>query len=657
MRTPPAPPSPPPVENPAPAPAAPAAPTAPPNPETTEAAPVTLSPTLAGLRPGDQITGVIDPSSEVAKAILQTVGATFSVETEATLPPGAAIDVRVVAVGATVQAVITDIGGVVQAPSVPAELALASLDGQTVTAPTLTVGTQVNATVIAVTQPTPSLAPGDTLPLRITSATLPTSAAIPSTMTGVVGTDTASGQVTIQTPQASFAFPSQVPIPNGAKITIEVSAPPNAQGLGHPQPFVVGAKITAVVLAANPGTTVPSGKATAALAPGTPVMVRITSVHVPAQAAGVGSRNTEKSVPTVPTVPGTSAQKPTTNAPVVAGVVTGQAAGVGSKNTEKSVPTVPGTSAQKPTTNAPVVAGVVTGQAAGGGLLVRTDLGLLKMDTASTLPSGTLVEVEVLGPASRPDAGLSAPASASAHLPAAGDVSALLHQLGQSWPAMAEAIAAVQTVDPAIAQQVVKPKVPAPNLQLTNTFLMFMAALRGGDIRGWFGDEAAKTMERAGQKNFLSKLVGDIGELAKLADDTPPGEWRPMPLPFFDGKGLQQIWMFTRQQQSEDGDDEDGDQNPGTRFVIELNLSEMGGLQLDGLVQEKRFDLILRSRQELPQSVRRDLSQIMETSLGSTGYDGSLVFEAGDFPVNPLADVERRAASAGVNANSGGVES
>ena len=113
--------------------------------------------------------------------------------------------------------------------------------------------------------------------------------------------------------------------------------------------------------------------------------------------------------------------------------------------------------------------------------------------------------------------------------------------------------------------------------------------------------------------------------------------------------------MFTQQQKSAEGDPEDGDGDPATRFVIELDLSEIGGLQLDGLVQEKRFDLILRSRQELPQNVRRDLSQIMGSSLGATGFEGSLVFEAGDFPVNPMEDVKRRAATAGLDHNKGGV--
>jgi len=111
--------------------------------------------------------------------------------------------------------------------------------------------------------------------------------------------------------------------------------------------------------------------------------------------------------------------------------------------------------------------------------------------------------------------------------------------------------------------------------------------------------------------------------------------------------------MFTRQQQP--GEGEEGDENPATRFVIELELSHLGGLQLDGLVQEKRFDLILRSREAIPEPMRQDLTEIMGDSLGSTGFEGSLVFEAGAFPVRPMEDVARRMAGAGLGAH-GGVE-
>lgn len=214
---------------------------------------------------------------------------------------------------------------------------------------------------------------------------------------------------------------------------------------------------------------------------------------------------------------------------------------------------------------------------------------------------------------------------------------------------MSKALKALQMMDPVISQKFVTPKIPGPNLQLTNTFLMFMSALRGGDIRGWFGEHVAKNLERTGHKQLLSKLATETIELAKLINETPTGEWRAIPLPFFDGKALHQIWIFTRQQNSEETDGEDTDPNSLTRFVIELDLSAMGSLQLDGLVQKKRFDLILRSRKSLPPAVRQDLSRIMAYSMEVTGFDGTLVFHTGDFPIDPRQELENRAVKANVD--------
>lgn len=644
MRTPPAPSSIPPVDRPGTAPIAPAE-TGNPVPAVVpvqpagtgpdahadaaahaSAAAVTLSPSLAGLQPGDHVSGVIEGTGEGGRPLLHTQGGVFAVDSDAPLPPGAAVALRVVAVGATVQASISDIGESHQVPQVPAELALASLPGAsdpalpTLASQPLVVGALVEAVMIAAPRPAaaavPLLAPGDRVDVRIATLTPPPQpqsnpAAGAAIWTATVGEQTTPGQVILQTPQATLALASATPLPLGTKVSVEVSAPTGSQPVAHTQPLVAGVRVPAVVISAAPGAAVPSAKGAGQLAPGTPVLVRITAIEVPAKTAPVAQ----------------------------------VAQGMTAPRASITVPTVPNTS--------PKIAGIVTGHAAGGGLLVRTDQGILKMDTAATLAPGTMVEIEVLGPTSAPQGATpaaAAPAETVAPPPILGGI---LQQLGQTWPNLAEALAAVQVVSPAIAQSVVAAKVPAPNAQLANTFLMFMAALRGGDIRGWFGDDAAKAMDRAGRKDFLSKLSGDMAELAKLADDTPAGEWRPVPLPLFDGKELQQLWMFTRQQQPGEGSEDD--ENPATRFVIELELSQLGGLQLDGLVQEKRFDLILRSRGAMPDSIRRDLSQIMGESLGATGFEGSLVFEAGAFPVRPMQEVARRTAGARLGAH-GGVE-
>ena len=154
----------------------------------------------------------------------------------------------------------------------------------------------------------------------------------------------------------------------------------------------------------------------------------------------------------------------------------------------------------------------------------------------------------------------------------------------------------------------------------------------------------SSSLERAGRRDLIRRISGDLGEAARRADDAPAGDWQPTPLPFYDGEELRELWMFTRQQR-EDRPDADGGED-ATRFVIELDLSRMGRLQLDGLVHGDRFDLILRSATPLPRQARQDLSAMMADALGATGMEGGLVFESGKFPDSPLRDLEQWNAAA-----------
>ena len=61
---------------------------------------------------------------------------------------------------------------------------------------------------------------------------------------------------------------------------------------------------------------------------------------------------------------------------------------------------------------------------------------------------------------------------------------------------------------------------------------------------------------------------------------------------------------------------------------IEVEMSHLGDLQLDGLVREKRLDLILRSRAPLPEFMRRDITQIFHDANEITGNHGKIGFQS-----------------------------
>ena len=68
----------------------------------------------------------------------------------------------------------------------------------------------------------------------------------------------------------------------------------------------------------------------------------------------------------------------------------------------------------------------------------------------------------------------------------------------------------------------------------------------------------------------------------------------------------------------------------GRRFLINVRLTRLGALELDGLISDSgdRFDLIVRSEAMLPPAVRSGVRQMFETALDILAARGGLAFKA-----------------------------
>ena len=273
-----------------------------------------------------------------------------------------------------------------------------------------------------------------------------------------------------------------------------------------------------------------------------------------------------------------------------------------------------------------VVSGRVLAPDGGGGVLVRTPLGTLRLPLATPPPAGTLMTLEVSLPAR---SGAPAPAGAPLAAPA----------LTRAWPALAEAMAAVQRPGVAASQidlaQVLTAAgnplaqaVPRAGPTLGAGLLFLMTALKGGDIGRWLGAEPLRVLERAGRGDLATRLKADFGQLSRLAQDAG-GDWRLFVLPVIGDGDVRQIRFFLRKHDGEDGESR-SHAPPTGRFVVELTLSTLGELQLDGLTRPQRLDAVLRSRAPLPEAVAREVTRIFDDQSAADGLYGELRFEAGE---------------------------
>lgn len=294
-------------------------------------------------------------------------------------------------------------------------------------------------------------------------------------------------------------------------------------------------------------------------------------------------------------------------------------------------PVAPAAVAQAATPAAPPGAAVLTGTVAGSGVegrpILATPEGMLSLNTDAPLPKGTRVVAALTEPA----AGAAPPGAASptAAPPPAMDVVDLALG-GGGWGSLRQVLAGLAAVDRGLAQQVVTNLLPQPNRKLGAALSFFLAAVRGGDAGGWLGADATAALERGGHRELLSRLGREFREAQQQTADPLPGDWRPYTVPVFDGTGIHPVRLHVHPI-GEDGEErEDRDRNDrGTRFLIDVDLSRLGPLQFDGLVRERRFDLILRSRTALAPELREELTRVFADSVGAVGYTGGLSFQAG----------------------------
>jgi hypothetical protein len=122
-------------------------------------------------------------------------------------------------------------------------------------------------------------------------------------------------------------------------------------------------------------------------------------------------------------------------------------------------------------------------------------------------------------------------------------------------------------------------------------------------------------------------LDGDFQIMSRLTNEPQTGDWRLALIPLWTGQQLEQLRLFWRGKGSgEDGESTDEE----SRFVLDVDLSNLGHLQIDGLMKTKRhqLDLIIRTDQPLPTEMRADIGQLFEDTRTALGLNGQVAFQA-----------------------------
>jgi len=168
--------------------------------------------------------------------------------------------------------------------------------------------------------------------------------------------------------------------------------------------------------------------------------------------------------------------------------------------------------------------------------------------------------------------------------------------------------------------------------------LLFLAAAKNGDLSGWLGQRPMKAIQDAGSeslKKLLQTLSSDLSVMAtKAATASDPAmvqgssDWRGYLLPLLFGASVDQTTLWIKDN-PHDAEHAETHKKNGTRFVVDLNLSRMGDMQLDGYIQpeKKIFDLALHSQRPFGKETQNHFITLWTKTLEGMGLSGSMTFK------------------------------
>lgn len=290
------------------------------------------------------------------------------------------------------------------------------------------------------------------------------------------------------------------------------------------------------------------------------------------------------------------------------------------------------------------MAAVVMGKEPSGQMIVQTRLGMFSLPQvqAESLQPGNVVTWQVRA-ALPPQM-----AQEALPMPSATALSAATQMTGE-WSAMSELATAMQSMQGTAAAHMQR-VIPHVGSNMGAGLMLFVSMMRKGDVTEWLGKDVMEQLDRMGKADLVPRLGADMAAVRSLFVDQPQGNWQALFFPVMVDKQLQHAQMFVKP--DEQGDKKQG--GGGMRFVVEVELSNLGAMQIDGFVRKReaatQFDLVLRTLNEFPDAMKTDIYEIFEKAQGAAGFNGSLNFRrVHEFPVHPLEEME-----AGKGGNNGG---
>jgi len=198
-----------------------------------------------------------------------------------------------------------------------------------------------------------------------------------------------------------------------------------------------------------------------------------------------------------------------------------------------------------------------------------------------------------------------------------------------SLPAMRELVEALTQTNVAAAQNFIQGRLPNPMQNLSGTMLFFLSALNKGKLEEWLGPQTKNLLDDQHKSGLISKALSELDDQNGTVHDTHTGEWKAWTIPLHYGQAFEKISLYVR----DGGGRSEQEEKKGaavkrTRFLVSMNMTRLGAMQMEGLSQAKQLDLVIRSEKPLPQKLPEEIRTTYLGTLEALGLVGSIMFQS-----------------------------
>lgn len=158
--------------------------------------------------------------------------------------------------------------------------------------------------------------------------------------------------------------------------------------------------------------------------------------------------------------------------------------------------------------------------------------------------------------------------------------------------------------------------------------LFFLSAIRSGNITNFFSHEKLDLLRQLGKTELINRLSQDTGTLSRLMTEPRAAgqDWKTIPIPMFCEGQVEKIVLHYKREDTENDKDQQ-EKDDQTRFIMELDLSRMGSVQIDALARPGKLDMIVRTQSALSLPMRQTMRRLYVEALEYSRISGELSFQ------------------------------